>query len=80
MSFLASIEKHDLDIKKKQLAQWIEKKYHVRITVINSRVADGPAKGVSLISVGGCPLYGQSTEYHFIHIGGIVYSAMNEVQ
>ncbi|XP_077340187.1 translation initiation factor IF-3, mitochondrial isoform X2 [Lithobates pipiens] len=44
MSFLASIEKHDLDIKKKQLAQWIEKKYHVRITVINSRASDGPGK------------------------------------
>ncbi|XP_040196422.1 translation initiation factor IF-3, mitochondrial isoform X2 [Rana temporaria] len=44
MSFLASIEKHDLDIKKKQLAQWIEKKYHVRVTVTKRRAADGPGK------------------------------------
>lgn len=52
MSFLASIEKHDLDIKKKQLAQWIEKKYHVRVTVTKRRAADGPGKEVSLIFVG----------------------------
>lgn len=44
MSLLASIDKHDLDIKKKHLAQWIEKKHHVRITVLNSRAAAGPGK------------------------------------
>ncbi|KAM5179962.1 translation initiation factor IF-3, mitochondrial [Mantella aurantiaca] len=44
MSILASIQKHDLDTKKKQLSQWIEKKNHVRIIVINSRTTEGPGK------------------------------------
>ncbi|KAM3933282.1 translation initiation factor IF-3, mitochondrial isoform 1-T3 [Leptodactylus fuscus] len=44
MSFLASISQHDLDVKRKQLIHWIEKKHHIRITVLNSRTADGPDK------------------------------------
>ncbi|KAM4047624.1 translation initiation factor IF-3, mitochondrial isoform 1-T3 [Anomaloglossus baeobatrachus] len=44
MSFLASISQHDLDVKRKQLIHWIEKKHHIRITVLNSRIASGPDK------------------------------------
>ncbi|XP_075706129.1 translation initiation factor IF-3, mitochondrial [Rhinoderma darwinii] len=44
MSFLASISQHDLDVKRKQLIHWIEKKHHIRITVLNSRIAAGPDK------------------------------------
>ncbi|XP_077154418.1 translation initiation factor IF-3, mitochondrial [Ranitomeya variabilis] len=44
MSFLASISQHDLDVKRKQIIHWIEKKHHVRITVLNSRIANGPDK------------------------------------
>lgn len=48
MSFLASISQHDLDVKRKQLTHWIEKKHHVRITVLNSRTVNGPDKLVVL--------------------------------
>ncbi|XP_056417775.1 translation initiation factor IF-3, mitochondrial isoform X2 [Hyla sarda] len=44
MSFLASISQHDLDVKRKQLIHWIEKKHHIRITVLNSRITNGPDK------------------------------------
>ncbi|XP_069828163.1 translation initiation factor IF-3, mitochondrial [Dendropsophus ebraccatus] len=44
MSFLASISQHDLDVKRKQLIHWIEKKHHIRITVLNSRTTNGPDK------------------------------------
>ncbi|CAJ0942151.1 unnamed protein product [Ranitomeya imitator] len=44
MSFLASISHHDLHVKRKQIIHWIEKKHHVRITVLNSRIANGPDK------------------------------------
>ncbi|XP_073525912.1 translation initiation factor IF-3, mitochondrial [Phyllobates terribilis] len=44
MSFLASISQHDLDVKRKQIIHWIEKRHHVRITVLNGRIADGPDK------------------------------------
>ncbi|XP_044143034.1 translation initiation factor IF-3, mitochondrial-like [Bufo gargarizans] len=44
MSFLASISQHDLDVKRKQLIHWIEKKHHIRITVLNSRTVNGPDK------------------------------------
>lgn len=44
MSFLASISQHDLDVKRKQLFHWIEKRHHVRITVLNSRSVNGPDK------------------------------------
>ncbi|CAH2225170.1 translation initiation factor IF-3, mitochondrial [Pelobates cultripes] len=33
LSFSATIAKHDLDVKLKQISHWIEKKHHVRITV-----------------------------------------------
>lgn len=42
--FRAGIGKHDLDVKKKQLSQWIEKKRHVRVTILNSRSKTGPQK------------------------------------
>ncbi|XP_063807781.1 translation initiation factor IF-3, mitochondrial isoform X2 [Pseudophryne corroboree] len=48
LSFLASISQHDLDVKMKQVAQWIEKKRHVKITVLNSRGGSGPDKVVVL--------------------------------
>uniref|UniRef100_A0A8C5PMP5 Mitochondrial translational initiation factor 3 n=1 Tax=Leptobrachium leishanense TaxID=445787 RepID=A0A8C5PMP5_9ANUR len=35
LSFSASIAKHDLDVKLKQITHWIEKKHHVRIIVQN---------------------------------------------
>nr|DBA32639.1 TPA: hypothetical protein GDO54_000416 [Pyxicephalus adspersus] len=72
MSFLASIEKHDLDVKMKHLSQWIEKKHHVRITVIQSRAASGPSKEVSCISLCECSMFEQWTECHFrVQIGDI---------
>ncbi|KAM9566414.1 translation initiation factor IF-3, mitochondrial [Guaruba guarouba] len=33
LSFSSTIAKNDLDTKTKQIAQWIEKKYHVKITI-----------------------------------------------
>ncbi|KAG9463791.1 translation initiation factor IF-3, mitochondrial [Eleutherodactylus coqui] len=48
MSFLASIAQHDLDVKRKQLIHWIEKKHHIRISVLNSRTDNGPDKLVVL--------------------------------
>ncbi|XP_075055031.1 translation initiation factor IF-3, mitochondrial isoform X2 [Mixophyes fleayi] len=51
LSFLASISQHDLDVKLKQVAQWIEKKRHVKITVLNSRGDTGPDKVMVLQQV-----------------------------
>lgn len=33
LSFSSTIAKNDLDTKTKQIAQWIEKKYRVKITI-----------------------------------------------
>ncbi|NXI05679.1 IF3M factor, partial [Pachycephala philippinensis] len=33
LSFSSAIAKNDLETKTKQIAQWIEKKYHVKVTV-----------------------------------------------
>ncbi|NWI52572.1 IF3M factor, partial [Calyptomena viridis] len=33
LSFSSAIAKNDLETKTKQIAQWIEKKYHVKITI-----------------------------------------------
>jgi len=33
LSFSSAIAKNDLETKIKQIAQWIEKKYHVKVTV-----------------------------------------------
>lgn len=33
LSFSSAIAKNDLDTKTKQIAQWIEKKYQVKITI-----------------------------------------------
>ncbi|NXL53800.1 IF3M factor, partial [Podilymbus podiceps] len=33
LSFSSAIAKNDLDNKTKQIAQWIEKKYHVKVTI-----------------------------------------------
>ncbi|KAM9321173.1 translation initiation factor IF-3, mitochondrial [Gastrophryne carolinensis] len=51
MSFLASISQHDLEVKIKQVFHWIEKKHHVRMTVLNSRSSEGPDKEVVLQQV-----------------------------
>ncbi|KAM4794682.1 ubiquitin carboxyl-terminal hydrolase 12 isoform 2-T2 [Rhinophrynus dorsalis] len=44
LSFSASIAKHDLDIKMKQVTHWIEKKHHVRISVQKGSSAEGNDK------------------------------------
>ncbi|NWU82203.1 IF3M factor, partial [Onychorhynchus coronatus] len=33
LSFSSAIAKNDLEIKTKQIAQWIDKKYHVKVTI-----------------------------------------------
>ncbi|NXC74413.1 IF3M factor, partial [Anhinga anhinga] len=33
LSFSSAIAKNDLETKSKQIAQWIEKKYHVKVTI-----------------------------------------------
>ena len=33
LSFSSAIAKNDLETKTKQIAQWIEKKYHVKVTI-----------------------------------------------
>ncbi|XP_058526914.1 translation initiation factor IF-3, mitochondrial isoform X2 [Ochotona princeps] len=40
LTFSSNIGQHDLDTKSKQIQQWIEKKYHVQITVKKGRNAD----------------------------------------
>ncbi|XP_068121109.1 translation initiation factor IF-3, mitochondrial [Hyperolius riggenbachi] len=44
VSVLSAISQHDLQIKLKQLSQWIEKKHHVRVSVLKSRTAGSPKK------------------------------------
>ncbi|XP_075775351.1 translation initiation factor IF-3, mitochondrial isoform X2 [Pelodiscus sinensis] len=44
LTFSAAIAKHDLETKIRQIQQWIDKKHHVRISVQQKNVADGPEK------------------------------------
>lgn len=44
LSFSAGIAKHDIETKTKQIQQWIEKKHHVRITVVKGSSADATDK------------------------------------
>uniref|UniRef100_A0A8C3PAX0 Translation initiation factor IF-3, mitochondrial n=1 Tax=Chrysemys picta bellii TaxID=8478 RepID=A0A8C3PAX0_CHRPI len=44
LTFSAAIAKHDLETKISQIQQWIDKKHHVRISVQQRNVADGPEK------------------------------------
>ncbi|NXT27344.1 IF3M factor, partial [Syrrhaptes paradoxus] len=37
LSFSSAIAKNDLETKTKQIAQWIEKKYHVKVTIRQAR-------------------------------------------
>ncbi|KAG6929244.1 mitochondrial translational initiation factor 3, partial [Chelydra serpentina] len=48
LTFSAAIAKHDLEIKIRQIQQWIDKKHHVRISVQQQNVADGPEKMLAL--------------------------------
>ena len=38
--FSSNIGQHDLDTKSKQIQQWIEKKYHVRVTIKRRKDAE----------------------------------------
>lgn len=40
--FSSNIGQHDLDTKSKQVQQWIEKKYHVQVTIKKGKNADQP--------------------------------------
>lgn len=40
--FSSNIGQHDLDTKSKQIQQWIEKKYHVQVTIKKGKNADQP--------------------------------------
>ncbi|KFP69209.1 hypothetical protein N310_02989, partial [Acanthisitta chloris] len=40
LSFSSAIAKNDLEIKTKQIAQWIEKKHHVKITIRQAKGSD----------------------------------------
>lgn len=40
--FSSNIGQHDLDTKSKQIQQWIEKRYHVQVTVKKKKSADQP--------------------------------------
>ncbi|XP_028733863.1 translation initiation factor IF-3, mitochondrial [Peromyscus leucopus] len=42
--FSSNIGQHDLDTKSKQIQQWIEKRYHVQVTVKKKESADRPEK------------------------------------
>ncbi|XP_062983078.1 translation initiation factor IF-3, mitochondrial [Elgaria multicarinata webbii] len=48
MKFSTMIAQHDLDTKIKQIQQWIDKKHHIRITLRQRNVADGPEKMMAL--------------------------------
>nr|XP_056714133.1 translation initiation factor IF-3, mitochondrial [Euleptes europaea] len=48
LTFTTAIAQHDLDVKVKQIQQWIEKKHHVRVTVQEKKIADGPEKMLKL--------------------------------
>ncbi|TFK09904.1 Translation initiation factor IF-3, mitochondrial [Platysternon megacephalum] len=48
LTFSAAIAKHDLETKIRQIQQWIDKKHHVRISVEQRNVADGPEKMLAL--------------------------------
>lgn len=48
LSFSAGIAKHDIETKTKQILQWIEKKHHVRITVVKGSSAEAADKMVVL--------------------------------
>ncbi|KAM7331583.1 hypothetical protein ACRRTK_008291 [Alexandromys fortis] len=42
LTFSSNIGQHDLDTKSKQVQQWIEKKYHVQVTIKKGKNADQP--------------------------------------
>ncbi|XP_060090728.1 translation initiation factor IF-3, mitochondrial [Heteronotia binoei] len=44
LNFTTAIAQHDLDMKIKQIQQWIEKKYHVKVTVQEKKVTSEPEK------------------------------------
>ncbi|XP_066476701.1 translation initiation factor IF-3, mitochondrial [Tiliqua scincoides] len=44
LTFSTAIGEHDLDTKTKQIEQWIDKKHHVRITLQQKNIAEGPEK------------------------------------
>ncbi|XP_067419014.1 translation initiation factor IF-3, mitochondrial [Emydura macquarii macquarii] len=44
LTFSVAIAKHDLQTKIRQIQQWIDKKHHVRISINQRNVADGPEK------------------------------------
>ncbi|KFW81535.1 hypothetical protein N305_11029, partial [Manacus vitellinus] len=46
LSFSSAIAKNDLEIKTKQIAQWIDKKYHVKVTI---RQAKGSNADMSML-------------------------------
>ncbi|KAM9172474.1 translation initiation factor IF-3, mitochondrial [Pangshura tecta] len=48
LTFSATIAKHDLETKIKHIQQWIDKKHHVRISIQQRNVADGPEKMLAL--------------------------------
>ncbi|XP_030418418.1 translation initiation factor IF-3, mitochondrial [Gopherus evgoodei] len=48
LTFSATIAKHDLETKIRHIQQWIDKKHHVRISVQQRNVADGPEKMLAL--------------------------------
>lgn len=47
LTFSTAIGQHDLDTKTKQIEQWIDKKHHVRITLHQKNIVEGPDKMVS---------------------------------
>lgn len=42
-------EQHDFSTKVKQIQEWIDKKYHVKIMLHQKSISDGPEKMVSLL-------------------------------
>ncbi|XP_031194615.1 translation initiation factor IF-3, mitochondrial isoform X2 [Mastomys coucha] len=42
LNFSSNIGQHDLDTKSKQIQQWIEKKYHVKVTIKRRKDAEEP--------------------------------------